>query len=82
MFTLFLTLDGILIYNSKFNFWDHKYKFLNSHDRALWKAQIDNQKIYFASSSGVIICDYMIIDNNLQIYNDKESWLPVFDHPK
>ena len=67
-FILFTTFDGLIVYDTELNSWYHNYKFLNINNRVLWDALYDDEHIYFSSSNGMIICDYLIIDGELKIY--------------
>ena len=70
-FILFSTFNGLLIYDIDSNFWYQHYKFMNSGDKIIWKTEFNDNYIFFASSSGLIICDYIIIDNVFEIHRNK-----------
>ena len=71
-FILFSTIDGLIVYNLKLDTWSHHTNFLRSHNKSLWKARMHDNKIYFASSSGIIVCTYLISDNKFEIYFDEK----------
>ncbi len=69
-FILFCTFDGLIIYDIKLDSWYHNYNFLDNYNRALWEVIFDDKNIYFATSFGLVICDYLILDDKLEIYRD------------
>ena len=69
-FILFSTINGLIIYNLKTDSWFHEETFLNTYDKSLWTMKADNDKLYFATTSGIIVCNYLIIDNQLKVYYD------------
>ena len=70
-FVLFTTFDGLIVYDIEFNIWYHSYDFLNINNRVLWDVVFNDTQIYFSSSFGLIICDYLIIDGKLKIYENQ-----------
>ena len=68
-FILFSTFDGLLVYNMESDLWYKYYDFLNINNRAIWKTKFNNNYIFFASSSGFIICNY-IIEDGIKIYKN------------
>tara|TARA_Y100001970_G_scaffold97117_1_gene122257 strand:- start:9593 stop:11197 length:1605 start_codon:yes stop_codon:yes gene_type:complete len=69
-FILFTTFDGLIVYDIEFNSWYHNYDFLDIKNRVLWDLVFDDEHIYFSSSFGLIICDYLIINDKLKIYEN------------
>ena len=67
-FILFATIDGLVVYNLKTDNWFSYTLFLKKYNKSLWKMKLYNDKIYFATSSGIVVCDYSIINNELNIY--------------
>tara|TARA_B100000029_G_scaffold347400_1_gene339734 strand:+ start:1052 stop:2656 length:1605 start_codon:yes stop_codon:yes gene_type:complete len=68
-YILFLTMDGLIIYSLRSNDWYQQHNFYNN--QALWMVEEYNKKLYFASSDGLIVANYQIIDNKLQLYLDE-----------
>ena len=69
-YLLFLTLDGLLIFNLRTETWFHEKQFLGSYNKALWNVSFNNEKLYFGTESGIIICDYKIMNNQFKIYRN------------
>ena len=67
-FVLLTTFDGLIVYDIEFNTWYHNYDFLNINNRVLWDVIFDDTYMYFSSSFGLIICDYLIVDGELKVY--------------
>jgi len=70
-FIIIATLEGIIVYDVKYNSWYHNYKFLNINNRAIWNIFFNNDKIYFSTSNGMVICDYKTINGELKFFKDE-----------
>ena len=71
-FILFSTINGLVVYNLNSNSWSHHTNLSENKNRPLWKSEIYNNKIYFATASGILIYDYLIADNQFKLYFDQK----------
>ena len=71
-FILFSTINGLVVYNLNSNSWSHHTNLSENKNRPLWKSEIYNNKIYFATASGILVYDYLIADNQFKLYFDQK----------
>jgi hypothetical protein len=65
----FQCLNGIIIYNQAEDLWFHKYIFLSGSDKSIWDIDFYNKNIFFASSNGFAIADYILVNNEPKFFN-------------
>ena len=71
-FILFSTINGLVVYNLNSNSWSHHTILPETQSRSLWKSEVYNDKIYFATASGILVCNYLIADDKFKLYFDEK----------
>ena len=59
-------------YNLNSNSWSQHTILSENQSRSLWKSEVYNDKIYFATASGILICNYLIADDKFKLYFDEK----------
>lgn len=70
-YLVFSTIDGILFYDTKNEKWYHEYKFTTKNNRSIWKIIEHKNKLFIATSDGVVISNFFNIENKPKIVFDK-----------
>ena len=70
-YLVFSTIDGILFYDTINEKWYHEYDFSSKNNRSIWKIIEHKNKLFIATSNGVVISNFFNIDDEPELVFDK-----------